>query len=78
MTPYCSINWRNSDPREVLYNHQEIIVVLPENKVYIAEVETKHGWNVTLFKTDNDERSFVDESEVWPPEWWWIMGPPTQ
>lgn len=65
--------WSTRDPRETI-NKRARIIVIAGHRVVFGEVETKHGYCVSLDHNDPDERRFVAEDEPWPG-WFWAFAP---
>lgn len=66
-------DWYSTDPRELI-DRGSIVVVAPENEVFLAEVDTKHTYCV-FFKRAPDKLQYIAEDAEWPPEWKWVRAP---
>ncbi len=67
------MQWSKNDPREHT-TRGLIVVVTHDDRVILGNVETKHGYWVSLHHSDPDFRKFVGADESWPG-WFWINAP---
>jgi hypothetical protein len=65
--------WSTRDPRETIGKRARIVVIAGD-RVAVGNVETKHGYFISLDHNDPDERRFVGEDESWPG-WFWSRMP---
>jgi hypothetical protein len=65
--------WNTQDPRELIGKRARIVIVMGDG-VAFADVEIKHGYSVSIDRTEPDVRRFVGADEPWPG-WFWAPAP---